>query len=803
MVLLALLALPTALLGPALLSGRALLPADLLIQFEPWRSAVPAATNARWDPLIWDGITQYYPWRAFAAESLRAGVIPLWNPYQFCGTPFLANGQSAVLYPLNLLFWLLPVATAFGWSAWLHLALTGWFMYLFLRRVGLARAGAVAGAIVWQGNGFLAAWIHLPTVLCTAAWLPLVLLLLERALVTGRIRFAAAAGCALGLSYLGGHPQVFMFVALLAVCYGLVRAFSREIGVHLGVRMRRLVTVGATTTLFAAGSMAAQLLPTLDLLRIAHRSFTPGHESYRAFLSHAMPPLQLGGLLLPHAFGHPALTGYAGRDNYAEFACYVGIVALTLALWAAFACRRWHARFFTGAVLVVLLIALGTTANWPLYQWLPGFARSGGPGRILLLAVCGLAALAGMGVDELSRASTRSVIGLVLIIGALMWGRIIWTMYVTPALAQLQPGILEFSTKEGSRVGALLWAAVIPISLCARRPRVAVASRVSTARGASLQLATIALIPLLALDLFFAAQGHLHIVPRSWVYPRVETPAPGAARILGNATDWPIDRIPHAVMPPNAATVYHLRDAFGYDSLYLARYRDFAAALQHGDPSPPLNGNMLLARFGPVYGLDMLSLVGVETVLSPTPVPGLRMERAGAYYTLTNPYAYSRAWVARAAVFVPTHPDAVASLVRLGVMSDTVIITGSDDLAAEPVTGDPKVTVKDTSPNTVEVAVGGGGGGYLFLADAYAPRWRAYGRVKGTETKAVSHPLALPIRPANVAFRVVAMPPAIDTVTFRYQPDSFRVGLFVSLLAWAAVAAAVAAALIAPGHRDG
>ena len=87
--------------------GRALLPADLLVQFEPWRSQVANPPPARWDALVWDGIAQYYPWRFFAAESIRDGVLPLWNPHQFCGTPLLANGQSAVLYPLNAVFWVL------------------------------------------------------------------------------------------------------------------------------------------------------------------------------------------------------------------------------------------------------------------------------------------------------------------------------------------------------------------------------------------------------------------------------------------------------------------------------------------------------------------------------------------------------------------------------------------------------------------------------------------------------------------------------------------------------------------------
>ena len=115
---------------------------------------------------MWDGVAEFYPWRLFAAQTLRAGWLPLWNPHQFCGTPFVANSQSAVFYPFNLLFVLLPVVRAFGVSVLVHLTLTGWFMYGFLRSPGLRlrrRAGRV-GWIVWPRS----TWYGWPARLCRA-----------------------------------------------------------------------------------------------------------------------------------------------------------------------------------------------------------------------------------------------------------------------------------------------------------------------------------------------------------------------------------------------------------------------------------------------------------------------------------------------------------------------------------------------------------------------------------------------------------------------------------------------------------
>ncbi len=726
--------------------------------------------RAHWDPLVWDAVAQYYPWRIFAARTLAAGVLPLWNPHQFCGTPFMANGQSAVFYPFNLIYLLLPVASAFGWSAWLHLACTGWFMYLFLRRTGVGRFGAIAGAVVWQGNAFFVAWIHLPTVLSTASWLPLVLLLTERAVKSGRGGPAVAAGVALALSYLGGHPQIFLFVCLMAAAYLTARVWSQSLDLPLVGRLGRLASVGVVIGLTGAGLAALQALPTWELLGIAHRSFTPGPESYRAFLSHSMPGMQLAGLIVPHAFGHPGLGNYVGRDNYAEFAGYVGVAALALALWAAFSSRTWHARYFAAALLVSFLVVLGTRLNWPLYHWVPGIASSGGPGRMVLLAVFAMGALAGLGVDELARRSTggsRAALGglgtAVIVVAVGYWA---YLLRVKPGVMALHAGIGVRATWEGIQIGA-----VLVLSLCCA---------LMLSRSKTRRMGQVALIALLAADLVLAARGHLHVSPQQWAYAALPFSAPTHGRILGNARDWPIDRFPIAVLPPNSATVYGLHDAFGYDSLYLARFRDFAAALQHGDPSPPLNGNMLLPRLGHTYGLDMMSLAAVETVLSPVPVRGLKMERAGAYYVYSNPYAWPRAWVAGSAVHVPTHGDAVAALAQLGPAGDRVIVTGMDELPGE-LAGEerPSARVRDTTPNEVAVELSGPGGGYLFLADAFAPGWRAYADAG-----------QLPIRPAYVAFRTVSLPADATSAVFRYEPGSFRLGLFVSLLTAMAIAAA-------------
>ena len=95
-------------------SGEIFLPAELLRHVAPWSTSYSDQERPPWNPLMYDSVGQFYPWRKFASETIRTGYLPLWNPYQFCGTPFVANSQSAVFYPGNLLFYVLPPDFAAG-----------------------------------------------------------------------------------------------------------------------------------------------------------------------------------------------------------------------------------------------------------------------------------------------------------------------------------------------------------------------------------------------------------------------------------------------------------------------------------------------------------------------------------------------------------------------------------------------------------------------------------------------------------------------------------------------------------------
>ena len=96
-----------------------------------------------------DGPHMFYPHRVFASGEILRGSLPLWNPFVFCGHPFHAEGQGAILYPLNLALVFFSPTLAYNLSALLHFAGMGVFFFLYLRAIKLSLTASLFGALVY------------------------------------------------------------------------------------------------------------------------------------------------------------------------------------------------------------------------------------------------------------------------------------------------------------------------------------------------------------------------------------------------------------------------------------------------------------------------------------------------------------------------------------------------------------------------------------------------------------------------------------------------------------------------------
>lgn len=771
-------ALAVLFLGRVFFTGDVLLPAGYLYHFQPWQAQAPPPPQQHWNALIWDAAAQYYPWRAFAHHAIAGGVIPLWNPFQFCGMPFVANSQSAVFYPPNGLFYLLDPARAFAIAAALHLLLAGLFTYLLLRALGCGRFGATFGAVAFAFCAFFAAWLQLPTVLDTGVWLPLALFFIVRYFATRRPGYAIGLGVTVGTALLAGHPQMFLYVAGVSAVYFIFNALS-DPGARARLhRVAGWLGMGAGAAVLAFLWGAVQLLPSAELLPLSHRATVASAQGYGAYLRFAMPWQQLITVILPEFMGNPAYGTYWGRGNFAEYAAYAGVLPLALAMLGVIWKRDKHALFFAALAVFALLAALGTPVNLLLFYGVPGFSSTGGPQRMLFIYSAAVAVLAGMGADAAARAfadpqaarrfarhlSAAAAMIVAVAIAfvfaiALSLRVAVWSLLSAPAL-----NILVALLALAAGVGAY-WAA----------------SR-GDAKGARAALAV--LLAAAVFELFMFGMSYHQTAPVGSVYPATELTTyleehADGGRVMPLHQSWGLRDFPRAVLPPNAAMVYGIRDVQGYDSLYLARYRSVLAAVEGRDPSPQANGNMLL---GAPADPSLLPALGVRYVLSPVAldVPGLALERAGEVNVYRVENSVPRAYVARAAVAAAGVLDALPKLSAASRGGAVLETTGPLPQAAASRGAPGDVTFARQGLNRVRLKASGPG--YLVLSDAYYPGWRAW--VDGRPAE---------IRIANGAFRAVWVRPGGHEVEMRFEPSSFRLGLFATLVAAAIAMAALGA----------
>jgi len=167
-----------------------------------------------------DLVSFLWPMYHFAARSLRSGTIPLWNPYLYSGAPFVADNQSGVFYPVNLLTFIVfgpPSYAVMEGLAAFHVWLAAAATFGLLRGLGLRRIAALTGALAFALSDLFITHLGNLNLNATVAWLPLLLWLTHEALTRESAAWAAAAGVVLAVAALAGHAQMLLFIGLTFV----------------------------------------------------------------------------------------------------------------------------------------------------------------------------------------------------------------------------------------------------------------------------------------------------------------------------------------------------------------------------------------------------------------------------------------------------------------------------------------------------------------------------------------------------------------------------------------------------------
>jgi hypothetical protein len=691
--------------------------------------AVHAVAHGRGAVVGMDVATQFIPWFGWLGERLAAGVVPQWNPAVFSGLPSAGDPLSGWGYlPAMGLFGALPLGAATHAFLAVQLLLVATGTYVLARALRLPPLGALAAALVaacngftFQRNGCCVAFVSVE------AWIPWLLLGIERALVTTgarRVGSWALAGVALSQVAGGWLGQGLLYALLLAALWLVGRTLSLPGGWRARTRTLAMTTAGLAVA--GAGLAAAVILPRLQV----------------------NPATNLAG-------GYPgqSLSAWHGGWWPADWVAlvqpgtwHVGALPLALATVALVVGRRDRLVWLLGGILLaalVLTMPVVTPVNAPLFI-VPGMDRvlTHAPQRALLIAYPAIALLTGVAVSRLGRpgpGATAVAVALVLAVsGELAWANV--RAFQAGFDADRNPDVLRRidpdTFYDPSSAGAFL-----------QRQR----DRGELGRYA-------AFTPVPRADGRVVAASYFFF----WQYPSVQ-----------------------ALEAHNESMLLGLEHVQGYNPTHLARYDDLVEAANGGDQDYHV-ANLYPAAFD--SGLfDLLNgrwvLVSRAVDHRDADLVGDRMAGWPEVFTgrriavLENPDALPRAWVVHDVEQVAPG-GAVARLLdgRVDPATTALVETRPPPVDAGA-RGSAAVVARGTDHLTIEVDATGAG--LLVVSEPYHPAWRATVDGRPAELLVTDHVL-----------RGVPVPAGRHTVELTYDDTVLHAGLGATAVTAAGLAVA-------------
>ena len=726
-----------------------------------------------------DKMNNFLPWKHFLVSEIQNGRLPLWDFHPFSGYPFVANPQSCLFYPLDVFAFLMPLESFFGLFYALHTFLAALTMFLWLRRHVQSVLAAALGGLIWGWSGYAASnsiWGFTGLTAATV-YLPLGMLFIERLWETkNRSRYFALTSATLSFQILAGHPQPVVYTFYFLLLYGTWVSFRKFRSGE--VRPAKCAGMVALIPLAMVFSLLLSALVVLPAAEIAQFSATRQGGADYAFATHdSVPIVHLITCIAPFFFGDPTKgTFWETTIGYHEICGYMGVLPLILAVWSL--SKRSVRRFFVPTAVACLVFALGsnTPAFRLLYWFVPGFQWFRVPGRILMLFNFCLAALASLGAADLLEQnkqdadnparlanSTRWAIALLVcfecVLVSVLWfnsetvkgvihqvelNRMLGTMSQISTDEQIELRLLTLKRFSFMRMATVQCIALTALTL----GWFAVIRKKRLRAWASWA----GLLALLIIDLgvfnwrlipYMKPEAYQQTIAASKTVRFLqEQDEPCRVLVADDAISW-YARDRHPELIPERLTMNGVQTVRGYNPTILNYYAAYINVM-NGVAADAKIGGLLFLPEPKRMNREMLNELNAEFLVTYREPPPdfekvLTDKGLGLYRNLK---ALPRAY-----------------------------LTGGSSDVYEP------VRIDRYEPSLVEMSVNVAEPATLVLADVYYPGW----------TVAVDGEAEAILRYHSI-FRSVLLEGGEHKVVFRFEPRSFQIGLFVSLICWSVLA---------------
>ncbi len=335
--------------------------------------------------LVGDYGLQIYPWSWIYSQSLKAGQLPLWTPLIQCGFPLFAEGQTGMLYLLNLiLFKFFPFHFAYNGVFLIHFLMAGLFSYIFSLKKGMGRPAAVLTAVIFTfGSVYAGCFFNIVT-MRSLVWFPLALYYADGLFEKGKACAFFFLALVLAQSLLGGSPQVAAYLCFFCSAYFFLRLREKKWPKR---------AAGAVCALFL-GALVLSLLTAAPQL---WATFSLAGHSTRLLVDSRFA---LWGSVAPWS----AVTlFFYSWDSFLKAKLYIGIWPLFLLILCP---PREEGRIFWGLFFLSVFLALGAfNPFYWIFLKLPLLSLLRNPSKFLFFSAFFLSMLAGFAFDRFLKAA--------------------------------------------------------------------------------------------------------------------------------------------------------------------------------------------------------------------------------------------------------------------------------------------------------------------------------------------------------------------------------------------------------------
>ena len=728
----------------------------------------------------------FYPLRYLMAEQVRVGVMPLWNPFLYCGYPFLATLQIGFFYPLTIIYYFLSFDFAFNLYIIVHYYLAALFFYSMMRHFKASSAAAFISSVVFAFSGYLLSVSNMNTTLCAVVWLPLVIMFYDKLINRFSLMRLFLFSLFLVFTFLGGEPTVVYFSLLILFAYGLHKGESAS---------QRLLYVcflvlGVVVFLLIA---AVQLLPFLEFARFSDRAVLTGYEliSFRSF-----PIRETLTFLFPYFYGTVLRAGSYTTQILGKqiqdwvISPYVGVIPLFFVFYSIYKPNR-RTIFWALIGLLGLFLAYGryTPIHYLFYVFFPGVSYIRFPVKYIFITVFSISLLAGFGFDtffkDFKKNSYKIIITIFVLSFCFSFLRILLSLFKSNLFRVM---VLRIGKNANEIILEGLWK-TIDINLYS----FLYISIILFVFGFALYLFRNSLIKknvlffiIISVAVFDLAATNISINTASNRKVFEETP-PNMAFLLKdkdlfryastksleehNKRVYGIDfdrSLFESVdkFSANRPLVYKLFNYDGYNSMIFESHEKL---------------NQIYSRLELNERLKILGALNVKYVASIMRLPSsyLRLVKHSDNYFYGEIFIYeNKYWLPRA-YLVSSYRIAQDSKAYVKILKDRTFNPRQEVILEEGLPSDfinsrfdfrGQANIVTYDYNGPKIKTNANRASILFLSDSYYPGWKAY--VDGKETT---------ILKANYRFRAVLVPAGNHEVSFSYEPFWFKVGMVITI----------------------